>query len=255
MPTTNQPRITLKCLTVNFNSLKNKKEVFEEILGRESPDIVFGCETWLSPNVLSTEILPPEYVCDQFRNDRPDGYGGVMIALKNNLIGTRLDIINHCEISAAKVNTISGPPIIVCAVYRPPREDLNAAHQICDALLDLYRRHPDSCFWISGDFNLPDIDWTSDSIEGHQFSLALNTLFLDTFQNIGLTQTVDFPTRINNTLDLFLTNRPTFISECNAIPGVSDHEIVVTLSDTSVKQTKPVKRKVISYGKKRIYPN
>jgi hypothetical protein len=62
-------------------------------------------------------------------------------------------------------------------------------------------------FWLTGDFNLPDISWKH-NISGNQNALGLNDAFLTLVEDIGLQQMIDFPTRNNATLDLFLTNRP-----------------------------------------------
>ena len=35
---------------------------------------------------------------------------------------------------------------------------------------------------------------------------------------------VDFPTRKKSTLDLMLTNRPTFLSKCSPVSGFGDHD-------------------------------
>ena len=102
------------------------------------------------------------------------------------------------------------------------------------------------------DLNLPDIDWTTETVEGHQYSNAINTAFLSAFQELGLSQIVDFPTRLHNTLDLFLTNRPSMISKCTAIPGVSDHEMILTISDIQAKRIKPVSRKILLWNKANI---
>ena len=50
---------------------------------------------------------------------------------------------------------------------------------------------------------------------------------LDMMHDCGFAQTVNFPTRNDNILDLFFTNRPTLVQECYSAPGISDHEIVM----------------------------
>jgi len=47
----------------------------------------------------------------------------------------------------------------------------------------------------------------------------------------GLTQTVDAHTRLDNTLDLVITNRPYQINRTHTLPGIADHEIVYTEMD------------------------
>ena len=56
----------------------------------------------------------------------------------------------------------------------------------------------------------------------------LNRSFLDTFKDCLLEQIVNFPTRKNKTLDLFITNKPSLVSKCKPLPGLSGHDIVMT---------------------------
>ena len=52
-----------------------------------------------------------------------------------------------------------------------------------------------------------------------------NLLSLD---DLSLTQLATRPTRGNNTLDLVITNNPSLVTACRVIPGVSDHDAVLT---------------------------
>ena len=47
-----------------------------------------------------------------------------------------------------------------------------------------------------------------------------------------------------NTLDIFATNRPSLVTTCTPIPGVSDHEAILIASDTSAKTYPSVSRKI-----------
>ena len=60
-----------------------------------------------------------------------------------------------------------------------------------------------------------------------------------------LSQTVNFTTRLNSTLDLILTNRPGLIESCEPHPGFSDHETAI-LSDIFChpQKIKPIQKKV-----------
>ena len=115
---------------------------------------------------------------------------------------------------------------------------------MCESLQQLCREHHSATIWIGGDFNLQDIDWTSDNITSHQYSITLNNAFITTFADTGLEQTVNEPTRKKKILDLFLTNRPTLVNRCMVIPGVSDHEAVLVESEVSVTCHKPPPRKI-----------
>ena len=63
--------------------------------------------------------------------------------------------------------------------------------------------------WIAGDLNLPCIDWNF-----YTSGSSLSNIFLDFILEFGFTQLVDFPTRGQNTLDVFLTNCPSYEYTC-----------------------------------------
>jgi len=74
--------------------------------------------------------------------------------------------------------------------------------------------------------NLPDIDWEANIITGNQYKKVINELLKSTIDDAGLDQVVYFPTRGQNTLDIFATNRQSLVTTCKPISGVSGHEIV-----------------------------
>ena len=55
---------------------------------------------------------------------------------------------------------------------------------------------------------------------------------------------VTFPTCLGNTLDIFITNRPTLMSKCTSIPGLNDLDIVLTDTNIIPLRQKPPKRLV-----------
>ena len=69
---------------------------------------------------------------------------------------------------------------------------------------------------------------------------------------MGLTQTVEDPTRGNNILDLFFTNNTSLITNTTVISGVSDHEAVVIESKLFIKPRKPVKKEIRLWNKANI---
>ena len=79
---------------------------------------------------------------------------------------------------------------------------------------------------MTGDFNLPNIDWNLNTVFGSTYPLELCNMLIESFNTFGLTQMVDSPTRESNILDLFATNRPSLIHKVEIISGLSDHEII-----------------------------
>ena len=78
---------------------------------------------------------------------------------------------------------------------------------------------------------------------------SINKLFLDLADDLGLTQTVNDPTRGDNILDLFFTNNINFISKTSVVSGVSDHQAVTIESKLSLKPQKTPPRVIQLWDK------
>ena len=148
-----------------------------------------------------------------------------------------------------KINVPGKSPLILCCAYRAPNLSLNLCQQMCDEIAEIKSKFKKSTFWLCGDFNLPDIDWKSNKIIKHQYSVEINQLFLDLASDLGLYQTVENPTRGNNILDLFFTNNVNLIKKTSVVPGVSDHEAVVIESKLFIKTKKPSNREIRLWDK------
>ena len=133
-------------------------------------------------------------------------------------------------------------PLIVGSLYRPPNSGIPYTEELRNIISSLQSKHKDSTLWIGGDANLPDIDWKSSTVTGHNYLLSINNAFIDLMYDLGSEQIVDFPTRSSNTLDIFVTNRPTLVNKCIPIPGLSDHDIVMVDANIVPARQKPPKR-------------
>ena len=65
----------------------------------------------------------------------------------------------------------------------------------------------------------------------------------------GLTQMVNSPTRGNNILDIFITNRPSTMQSCEVIWGISDHEAILTKDTINIHLQDPSKRLIYLWSK------
>ena len=70
------------------------------------------------------------------------------------------------------------------------------------------------------------------------------TLFLDLTQDLDLSQTVTEPTRSNNILNFFFTNRPNSNSKIFLISGVCDQGAVFINNKLKIKYQKQPQRKI-----------
>jgi len=102
---------------------------------------------------------------------------------------------------------------------------------------------------VGGDLNLPNIDWNLNCVCSNNYPSALCTRFLDVLLYHSLSQIVTFPTRQQNALDIFITNRPTLVKSCTSIPGISDHEAVCIDYEIFARIQKSVPRKVYLWKK------
>ena len=175
------------------------------------------------------------------RQDRRDGYGGVLQGIKHDLIYEKLETRYDVEAVFAKIILDKNKTLIVGSVYRPPSTDHNYMVDLCSTIEDLKKRFKDAVFWIGGDFNLPDINRQSSTVEGHQNSTRVNNMILDQAETCDMQQMVSQPTRKNSILDIFFTNRSTLTTRCTTLPGLEDHDIVFVESSASAKRSKPAK--------------
>ena len=67
-------------MLVIIQSIVAKKEAFWKLLDTHTPNIIVGCQTWLTPNIFDNEIIPPIYKL--YCTDCTDGYGGVLVGVR-----------------------------------------------------------------------------------------------------------------------------------------------------------------------------
>ncbi len=184
-------------------------------------------ETWLTENVYLSAFNDnsgySKYTV--FRHDRHCCTGGgVLLAVKNIYPCKLLSSysFDRCECLFADIEIEKGVHLKTAVVYRPPNASLESSNLLFNCLLnelELCKR-----YLVTGDFNMPDIDWTNFTANS-QVSIE----FLTTFFKLGASQCVTFPTRNSNLLDLVLCSDSQMIDYIHADPPVStsDHDSIV----------------------------
>ncbi|XP_053381379.1 uncharacterized protein LOC128549116 [Mercenaria mercenaria] len=136
------------------------------------------------------------------------------------------------------------------AYYRPPNTTSDEhAKQVTEDLAKLRMEHQKCNFWIGGDFNLPDIDWPSQTVNSYQYPASMSNLFLNIPTQCGVVQVVESPTRGSKILDLFFTNNPFLVEKCKLTPGVGDHDAILVDTLFRPRRVKPTKRKIYLWDK------
>ena len=125
------------------------------------------------------------------RKDREaNRYGGVIIAAKDNTWGTALNTRSTSEIVEASFKGPDNIQLIICSTYRPPSSDLTYMENLCTGIKQLNTENKNATIWIAGDLILPDIDWTSNSVVGSNYTKSISQCMLDTIYDTSPEQIV-----------------------------------------------------------------
>ena len=177
----------MRAIVINFQSIKNKVHETQVLIDNADPDIILGTETWLNGNISSAEVLPTNF--QVFRNDRSDSYGGVLIAVREDFICSPVLTSQKTELISVKLQLNRAKSIIISSFYRPPNmtEDTYSSAAL-EELIKLRHDNQISDFWIGGDFNLPDVNWSSLTVTSNQYSYAMTDIYLDILRNCNVEQ-------------------------------------------------------------------
>ena len=152
-------------------------------------------ETWLN---AKNKIIPAElenlgYTMISKNRDDGRNAGGVALLIQNDIIVTSSKVYQstNCDLLRTQIkhNNLS---LSLLLIYRPPNNDYRSF--ITD-FTDIIHDHSTENLLILGDFNF---HVNTDLLHHYKFKMTYNEL--------NLTQHVNFPTHIHgNTLDLILT--------------------------------------------------
>jgi len=240
----------LKILNLNAQSLNShvKKDQLHAILDQVKPDIVVATETWLSSEVLSSEIIPLELNYEIYRRDRGSRGGGVLVLVSNKFLSSRVDQYEtNCEIVWVKVELQGSKPLLISGYYKPKESDEFSQNEFSRSLhlVNQTKNH----IWVLGDFNMPGFTWPNNTpcLKADCRFPTLYSNFTDILDDHSLTQMVTEPTRYDNILDLFLTNNPTLVSKVSILPGIADHDMIYAEVSIRPKLNKQVPRSMHVY--------
>ena len=96
----------LSCLLVNCRSVKNKVAAVEAVIKEHKPDIIIGNESWLTPEIASSEIFPVNYIVHRKDRNNENSGGGVFQAIKRDLVHTVQTLILIAKLFGLNVNKL-----------------------------------------------------------------------------------------------------------------------------------------------------
>ena len=164
----------LKFQMINFDSLYPKRDELSTTLLDENLDFVLGCETHLDSNISDPEFLPPNYLASPARSDRNRLGGGIIVIHKSDLSVNVVRKAKDAEFLAIKVQCEGKHPLILSIAYRRPNNDLAYMDTLCSHIRETVTTFPNCAHWFCGDYNLPDINWSDESIVGNQYSKQIS---------------------------------------------------------------------------------
>ena len=223
---------------VNIRSLSRSKLLAIQASLANVYDIITISETHLHQGV-GNDLFELKGYHDILRKDRADGYGGIAMYVKENIIFTRIYKYEKPNLEAmwVSLNTIQGK-ILVCCCYRPPdRRDFWDEFYNC---LDEVKTDKVNNVFVLGDLNADFHTANGRKLE-----------YLCKMQNMKCL--IWEPTRITNTsatvLDQIITNSSSFVKRIKVTPPISsnDHCTVGVSLNFKVKKEVAYKRIVWTY--------
>ena len=234
-------------------------------IARTKPDVVILNESWLKSSIHDSEIFASDNY-KIFRLDRcnfthpadpndPKKFrrngGGVLLGLRRDLdIESKVIPVKcHAEILAVELTDSSGRKVIISTFYRTKTLGRENHELVSKHMRVIRRRRKVDEFIMIGDMNFPNTDWDTFSSTN-----PTERLFLDTFNDLSLTQLVLEPTHIKgNTLDYILTDKPENVSciQVDSYSGLcgADHFPINFKLKLNARRKKATKRTIPNFNK------
>ena len=209
-----------------------------EMCSEHNAGIVSLTESHLHSDIRDAEISIPGY--ELYRCDRHGAKnGGVVTYVKSSFnMGTRQILTKSIGNVESMVLKMRNPDMLLIVMYRPPGVQLSvfaSVMQEVKSIIELYENSRTSIV-ITGDLNMPCIDWKTESIHGGTRGLQEQAhILLEITSSFYLVQIIDQPTRGANLLDLCFVNNEELIYRTELIDTViSDHRLMI-LTTTCVQ--------------------
>ena len=177
---------------------------------------------FVRPGCLIIFMTMRYYLIILYHKDIPSRGGGVLIAVVSSYHSVALPSPPDLEVVTVKLGL--DHELVICCVFLPPSASHSYVGLLIDYLTDLQSSSV-HCI-IVGDFNFPDISWSS-----LYASFELSNKFCDFIFDCNLIQHVSQPTHVKgNILDLVLSSASVSIDNLSVVPFtsliLSDHFVI-----------------------------
>ena len=170
--------------------------------------------------------------------------GGAAIYLRDGFEAKVMleDHVESCEIVAVHIEKIN---IINIVVYRPPDTKLPVFTAIMNKIKKLLSEMatPEPTVIITGDFNFPFVEWKRSGVGACSWTMKQGTYgtedeksqfykLMEIMDKYHIVQTIEEPTRKENTLDLVFTNEIGIFKQIDVSQTIlSDHDLIEITTD------------------------
>ena len=166
----------------------------------------------------------PEGYMGKFRKDRKRGAGEVMIITKEcyKIVDADITVQDENESVWAIITLKDLSKLVIGSFYRPPGKGIQPLVDLemeLAQILEKFKNNPKTTLILGGDFCTVDHDTSNRTLKEKLLSIL---------SEAGLKQMQREPTRGQNLLDLFCCNKLSLVKSITSIPGISDHNIVLT---------------------------
>ncbi|GMT31320.1 hypothetical protein PFISCL1PPCAC_22617, partial [Pristionchus fissidentatus] len=220
----NQSISRVSCFYANCRSIRCKLPQLYFVLSSLDYHIVSLTETWLDSSDSDAYLISGHSDYLPFRKDRAItddvGGGGVALLVHQSLSPVFLSSFTSTLLESVVIdihltysNDLPYRKIRLFTVYRSPSSPSGAFVEFLSFITPLLS-HEFPCIF-TGDFNYPEIDWST-------LSSPVHSDLLDFASDHNLSQFVSFPTRHQNILDLVFCNKDIIHNISPSIP-LSDH--------------------------------
>ena len=202
------------------------------------PDVIGITETWGNDEILDAEFCIPGFTL--FRQDRKNSHrgGGVLLLINSCMNAIEVKMKSQFVDQVwCSIKLKGGEDLLIGVCYHSPNPDFSHKendNKLCDLFTELYGKP----LLLMGDYNYPDIDWSS----LHGLSTA-SQKFVDAIEDGFLTQHVLEATCNGSVLDLVITSEPDMIDSISMLEklGNGDHNMMVFSTHLCCKDQASVK--------------
>ena len=217
-------------MLINARSICNKLAILQVYVEHYKPAVIAIAESWADIHIPDSVLALNNYTL--YRKDRVDRVGGgVLLYVHKTFCSTLVEDLTYGPYSESvwcEIHLHPGATTLIGTIYRPPNCTKSQDKQLI-SLLKLLEQKQNTYKLVSGDFNLPTINWTTNSYTAEWDEL------MEALQDNNLTQHVYFPTRNDAILDLIFSDEPHLVTLEPL--DTSDHNIVIAELNMDNKNT------------------